>query len=77
LIRRARAAGGVGLKRRGIAECAKIQNLISDPDAAAKRLVAGAAAKYRKRQILDRKVAALGIGGCQPAAARRVVGRIG
>ena len=54
----------------------KIQHLIADRDAAAKRLVRASPAKYAERQILDGKIALPEVRGGHPAPFLRIVGRI-
>ncbi|MDT4838898.1 hypothetical protein FQZ97_726710 [compost metagenome] len=51
----------------------EVEHLVADGHATAKRLGAAGAAEHRIRQVLDRKVAARGVGRSDPAAGAGVV----
>src|SRR5690606_27543162 len=52
---------------------ADVEDLVADRDAAPERLVRARAPEHRERQVLQREVAALGLGGGHPAAGGRIV----
>ena len=65
------------VKAIGQRDLREVNDLIADGDTAAKSLAAAGPAKHCKRQVLNREIAALCIGGCDPAFCKHAVGGVG